>query len=96
MTRIYEIQARLEAVTATPWDCDGLAETGHTYLTIFELSNKGREIATGITRHEDADLLLNAPTDIAFLLSVVERQDAEIRTIRRNFTDLLDSMGAPK
>jgi hypothetical protein len=75
MTRIEEIKARLESATATPWDCDGLAETGHTYLSIFEGTNKGRVIATGITRHEDADLLLNAPEDIAYLLAELRKRD---------------------
>ena len=81
MNRIEEIQARLEAAAPTPWDCDGLAETGHTHLSLFEGNNHGRIIATGITRYEDADLLFNAPADIAHLLAAL--QDV------RNFADLL-------
>ena len=73
-SRINEIEYRLNAATRAPWDCDGLADGDHVHLSIFEGSNQGRVIAEGITRHSDADLLLNAPADIAYLLSVIKEQ----------------------
>lgn len=71
--RIEEIKARLEAATPTPWECDGFADSGHVNLSLYEGTNQGRVIASDITRNEDADLLFNAPTDIAFLLTELER-----------------------
>ena len=73
-SRINEIQYRLDAATRTPWDCDGFADGDHVNLGIYEGSNQGRVIADHITRQGDAALLLNAPTDIAYLLSVIKKQ----------------------
>lgn len=66
------IQGRLDAITPGPWECDGFAGEGVVDLSIFKGSNQGPTIVEGISRHEDAEFFMNAPTDTARLLAAVK------------------------
>jgi hypothetical protein len=70
------VEARLDAATPGPWECNGDGEAaGHT-LTIYG-RDRGRWVAHVPNRdlNNNADLIANAPADLRALL-------AEVRTLR--------------
>ena len=67
--RLQEIRARLDAATPGPWVVkppgEGKSSSG--------IRRGALDIAWSVTAREDADLIANAPADIAWLLAEVER-----------------------
>jgi hypothetical protein len=76
MTRIDDIRKRLEAATPGPWEMNG---SGPGY--ILEDATSGHAIRCEVCPPEetipiDYEFIANAPTDIAYLLRLVEEYEA--------------------
>ena len=79
---LAEIEARAGRATQGPWECDGFADGNVVSLALFEGTNQGRVIANSINTHADADFLLNARTDVPYLLALVRKQQATLDAVR--------------
>lgn len=90
MTRLEEIRARLKAATPGPWEWDGRVwgydkEQEAPWLN----DREGNRILWGeINAHKrDAELISHAPSDLAYLLSLLESSEKEARELKkRNHT----------
>jgi hypothetical protein len=74
MKRIEEIKERLSKVKDVPWKRS--KEYSHDYYYQgYSVESDGRtpQIADCIEEIENADLIANAPTDIHYLLSLIDR-----------------------
>ena len=83
MSRIDEIRDRLDKATPGPWEATYEPSDRWTSITGQAHDDGGRwllcpEVATCEGEgHTDADLIANAPADLAWLLGEVERLSAE-------------------
>lgn len=79
MSRVDEIKARLEAATPGPWRTN-------KFVTFIEAEKDGEFICQFPNYYNyngNSNLVANAPADIAFLLSEVERLKKALNTARK-------------
>jgi hypothetical protein len=97
MGRVDDIRKRLEAATPGPWGCIEMVTGGGKRPIVFlarkddptssryphwdGLSNRVADLPRGRQAPYDGDLIAHAPTDIAYLLRLVNELESEIMDV---------------
>lgn len=91
-TKLAEIKARLEAAMPGPWDFFKMSEAMHDNFTEchrLESTNSNEIIGMFESFHKtpcygkcDLEFISSAPADLAYLLTLVERQAKEIERLK--------------
>lgn len=86
MLDLQPIRARLAAATSGPWRAIPWYDLPQEVAPIAEVSMVGvfSDCPVSGSPAQDADLIANAPTDLAALVTEVERLRAENETLRRS------------
>jgi hypothetical protein len=89
VSREDEIRARLEAATPGPWEASPAPDYPDPGIGFAWDVMRGREVVAGAPMvGTDADLIANAPADLAYLLGEVERMRAALYKISQETPDL--------
>lgn len=90
--KLKDIRARLDAATPVPWTTEG--KLGDFYVCFFEIVDNNIKSAVyapeakGIQMwSRNAPLIANAPTDIAYLLNLIEKQSRAIELLNKQRND---------
>lgn len=90
--RTDEIRARLDAATRGPWEVDINEPFSQDIVGIvgpsgYVLLLEDQEETECPVTEADADLIANAPSDLAYLLSECDRKDAENAELKNRLTE---------
>lgn len=91
MSRLDEIEARLDAATTGPWSVSSI-ERGDLFIETPESRDAGEYPAAEVRTRSDAELIASAPEDLAALVAFARQVKVSVTSTWRAHDPNFDSI----